>query len=136
MASKYEGTLNKVLSKAVKLRNKCIKKGKPAPEPEDDIDKYLKDGKKRPTHKLKFLIGKKVDTLSYAPEKLGELNKDIAKQQAEYQTYEQLPAVFIEFPSQLELQKLTKAFLTNLISKVSKLLLMLLQKISFGKTCN
>lgn len=105
LASKYEGTLNKVLSKAVKLRNKCIKKGKPAPEPEDDIDKYLKDGKKRPTHKLKFLIGKKVDTLSYAPEKLGELNKEIAKQQAEYQTYEQLPAVFIEFPSQLELQK-------------------------------
>ncbi|RCK66685.1 putative membrane protein C24H6.13 [Candida viswanathii] len=105
LAKKYEGTLNKVLTKAVKLRNKCIKKGKPVPEPEDDIDKYLKDGKKRPTHKLKFLIGKKVDTLSYSPEKLGEMNKEIGKQQAEYQTYEQLPAVFIEFPSQLELQK-------------------------------
>ena len=105
LAKKYEGTLNKVLNKSVKLRNKCIKKGKPVPEPEDDIDKYLKDGKKRPTHKLKFLIGKKVDTLSYSPEKLGELNKDIAKQQTEYKTCKQLPAVFIEFPSQLELQK-------------------------------
>ena len=54
LANKYEGTLNKVLTKAVKLRNKCLKKSKPAPEPQDDIDKYLKDGKKRPTHKLKF----------------------------------------------------------------------------------
>ena len=109
LANKYEGTLNKVLTKAVKLRNKCLKKSKPAPEPQDDIDKYLKDGKKRPTHKLKFLIGKKVDTLDYSPEKLGELNKEITKEQTEYQTYDQLPAVFIEFPSQLEMQKAYQA---------------------------
>ena len=109
LANKYEGTLNKVLTKAVKLRNKCLKKSKPAPEPQDDIDKYLKDGKKRPTHKLKFLIGIKVDTLDYSPEKLGELNKEITKEQTEYQTYDQLPAVFIEFPSQLEMQKAYQA---------------------------
>ncbi|KAL6450634.1 SPAC24H6.13 Uncharacterized membrane protein C24H6.13 [Candida maltosa Xu316] len=109
LAGKYEGALNKTITKAVKLKNKAIKKNKPVPEPEDDIDKYLKDGKKRPTHKLKFLIGKKVDTLNYCPEKLGELNKEIGKLQAEYQTYEQLPAVFIEFPSQLELQKAYQA---------------------------
>lgn len=35
LANKYEGTLNKVLTKAVKLRNKCLKKSKPAPEPQD-----------------------------------------------------------------------------------------------------
>ena len=113
LASKYEGALNKVLTKAVKLKNKCIKKLKPVPEPEDDLDKYLKDGKKRPTHRLKFLIGKKVDTLNYGAERLGELNKSVGKKQAEYATNTQLPAVFIEFPSQLELQKAYQAIPYN-----------------------
>lgn len=113
LANKYEGALNKVLTKSVKLRNKCLKKNKPAPEPVDDLNKYLKDGKKRPTHKLKFLIGKKVDTLNYGAERLGELNKSVAKQQAEFQAQEQLPAVFIEFPTQLELQKAYQAIPYN-----------------------
>ncbi|CAK9439355.1 uncharacterized protein LODBEIA_P35170 [Lodderomyces beijingensis] len=113
LASKYEGALNKVLTKAVKLKNKCIKKSKPAPEPSDDLNAYLKDGKKRPTHRLKFLIGKKVDTLNYGAEKLGELNKSITKQQDEYQTFDLLPAVFLEFPSQLELQKAYQAIPFN-----------------------
>lgn len=113
LAGKYEGALNKVLTKAVKLKNKCIKKLKPVPEPEDDLDKYLKDGKKRPTHKLKFLVGKKVDTLNYGAERLGELNKSVGKKQAEYATNTQLPAVFIEFPSQLELQKAYQAIPYN-----------------------
>ena len=113
LAGKYEGALNKVLTKAVKLKNKCLKKLKPVPEPEDDLDKYLKDGKKRPTHKLKFLIGKKVDTLNYGAERLGELNKSVGKRQAEYATNTQLPAVFIEFPSQLELQKAYQAIPYN-----------------------
>ncbi|KAI5952439.1 PHM7 [Candida jiufengensis] len=113
LAKKYEGALNKVITKAVKLRNKCIKKKKPVPEPVDDLDKYLKDGKKRPTHKLKPIIGKKVDTLNYGAEHLGELNKTVSKQQAEYATNKQLPAVFIEFPSQLELQKAYQAIPYN-----------------------
>lgn len=109
LAKKYEGALNGVLTKAVKLRAKALKKGKPAPEPADDLNKYLKDGKKRPTHKLKFLIGKKVDTLDYGAEHLGELNKDIKKSQLEHNSNTQLPAVFIEFPTQLELQKAYQA---------------------------
>lgn len=109
LASKYEGTLNKVLTKATKLRAKALKKNKPTPEPADDLNKYLKDGKKRPTHKLKFLIGKKVDTLDYGVERLGELNKEIKKDQLQHTTNEQLPAVFIEFPTQLELQKAYQA---------------------------
>lgn len=109
LAKKYEGALSKVLTKAVKLRNKCIKKNKPTPEPADDLNKYLKDGKKRPTHKLKFLIGKKVDTLDYGVERLGELNKEIKKSQAEYNANTQVPSVFIEFPTQLELQKAFQA---------------------------
>lgn len=109
LAGKYEGALNKVINKAVKLKLKLAKKNKPAIEPADDLNKYLKDGKKRPTHKLKFLIGEKVDTLDYGVERLGELNTEIKKNQLEYQTYKQMPAVFLEFPTQLELQKAYQA---------------------------
>lgn len=109
LAKKYEGALTAALRKAVKLRNKSEKKNKPQPEPADDLNKYLKDGKKRPTHKLKFLIGKKVDTLDYGVERLGELNRDIKKAQLEYKSNTQVPSVFIEFPSQLELQKAYQA---------------------------
>ncbi|EGV64540.1 phosphate metabolism protein 7 [Yamadazyma tenuis] len=113
LAKKYEGALNKVVSKAVKLRLKLQKKNKPVPEPADDLNKYLKDGKKRPTHKLKFLIGEKVDTLNYGAEKLGELNKEIKKDQLESQSNTQLPSVFLEFPTQLELQKAYQAIPYN-----------------------
>lgn len=109
LAKKYEGAVNSVLTKAIKLRNKCEKKGKPFPEPSDDINRYLKNGKKRPTHRLKFLIGKKVDTLEYGAKRLGELNEEIKAEQAECKTYEQRPAVFIEFQTQLELQKAYQA---------------------------
>lgn len=109
LSKKYEGALTGALTKAVKLRNKCIKKNKAVPEPADDLNKYLKDGKKRPTHKLKFLIGKKVDTLDYGVERLGELNRDIKKAQAEYNSNTQVPSVFLEFPTQLELQKAYQA---------------------------
>lgn len=113
LAKKYEGALNGVVSKAVKLRAKSLKKNKPVPEPADDLDKYLKDGKKRPTHRLKFLIGEKVDTLNYGVERLGELNKEIKKEQLQFQSNKQIPAVFIEFPSQLELQKAYQAIPFN-----------------------
>ncbi|ABN66474.1 predicted protein [Scheffersomyces stipitis CBS 6054] len=104
LAGKYEGAANKVIIKAVKMRNKAIKKKKPTPEPADEIDKYLKDGKKRPTHRLKFLIGKKVDTLNYGVERLGELNTSIKEQQENFKENKQVPSVFIEFPTQLDLQ--------------------------------
>lgn len=113
LAKKYEGALSKVLTKAVKTRVKCQKKDLPFPEPADELNKYLKDGKKRPTHKLKFLIGKKVDTLDYGVERLGELNKEINTAQLEHNTNTQLPSVFIEFPSQLEMQKAYQAIPFN-----------------------
>ncbi|CUM67563.1 uncharacterized protein PRCAT00005263001 [Priceomyces carsonii] len=113
LTNKYEGALNKVIKKAVKLRNKCLKKGKPTPEPADDLNKYLKDGKKRPTHRLKFLIGEKVDTLNYGADHLGELNKEIKKKQLEHLSNTQVPSVFLEFPTQLELQKAYQAIPYN-----------------------
>lgn len=105
LANKYEGTLNKVLTKATKMRAKALKKNQPAPAPEDDINAYLKDGKKRPTHRLKFLIGKKVDTLDYGAEKLGELNREIKQEQEQFGLASQTTSVFLEFPTQLDAQK-------------------------------
>ena len=109
LANKYEGTANKVVTKAVKMRAKALKKNKPAPEPADDINAYLKDGKKRPTHRLKFLIGKKVDTLDYAKEHIGELNKEIGDLQTNKKDFDKVNSAFIEFPTQLELQKALQA---------------------------
>jgi hypothetical protein len=120
LAGKYEGAVNGVINKAVKMRAKAIKKNKPVPEPKDDINKYLKDGKKRPTHKLKFLIGKKVDTLDYCKTRLGELNKEIETKQGEIDTFKKLPAVFISFPSQMELQKAYQALPYNKMYKRTK----------------
>lgn len=105
LAGKYESALNKVINKAVKIRNKAIKKNEPVPQPEDDLNKYLKDGKKRPTHRTKFLIGKKVDTLDYSPDKLGDLNREIKQEQAQYGLAAQTNSVFLEFPTQLDAQK-------------------------------
>lgn len=120
LAAKYEGAVNSVLTKAVKLRNKAVKKGKEVPTPADDINKYLKDGKKRPTHRLKFLIGKKVDTLDYGKERLGELNKEIKKDQLQCHANTQVPSVFIEFPTQLELQKAYQSISYNKDFKLTR----------------
>lgn len=120
LANKYESAVNKVINKAVKIRAKAIKKNKPTPEPIDDINKYLKDGKKRPTHRLKFLIGKKVDTLDYGKTTIGELNSEINKLQLENQSFDQLPAVFMEFPTQIELQKAYQAIPFNKSFKGTK----------------
>ncbi|RKP29105.1 DUF221-domain-containing protein [Metschnikowia bicuspidata] len=105
LAGKYETALNKVLTKAVNLRKKCIKKNKPVPTPENELNSFLEDGKKRPMHRLKFLIGKKVDTLDYGVDKLGELNREIKEEQAQYSLATQTGSVFLEFPTQLDAQK-------------------------------
>lgn len=110
LAKTYEGTLNKSIAKSLKVHAKLVKKKKPLPEAPNEIISYLK---KPPTHKLKFLIGKKVETLTYGPERLEELNEKIATQQEEYESNTQAPAVFIEFPSQLELQKAYQAISFN-----------------------
>ncbi|KAL7267357.1 phosphate metabolism protein 7 [Rhizina undulata] len=60
------------------------------------------DRKKRPTHKLKFLIGEKVDTIDWCRGRLGELNSKIAELQAAQRNgeAEKLNSAFIEFTSQ------------------------------------
>ncbi|KAH7412264.1 hypothetical protein DE146DRAFT_274436 [Phaeosphaeria sp. MPI-PUGE-AT-0046c] len=58
--------------------------------------------KKRPTHKLKFLIGKKVDTIEYGRSHLAELIPKVTKEQDKHWNGEGdlVGAVFLEFTTQ------------------------------------
>ncbi|KAF1941147.1 DUF221-domain-containing protein [Clathrospora elynae] len=60
------------------------------------------DPKKRPTHKLKFLIGKKVDTIEYGRSHLAELLPKITQEQDKHWSGqgELVGAVFLEFTTQ------------------------------------
>ncbi|KAF2743775.1 DUF221-domain-containing protein [Sporormia fimetaria CBS 119925] len=94
------------LSRNANANRLKVAKGKKAYQgPEEDGAKWL-DPKKRPTHKLKFLIGKKVDTIQYGRQHLAEL---IPKIQAEQDKHwkgdgKVIPAVFVEFATQRQAQ--------------------------------
>lgn len=62
--------------------------------------------KQRPTHRLKPLIGKKVDTIEWAREEVARLNPLIERQQDTYRAGEAPPlnAVFVEFWRQTDAQ--------------------------------
>lgn len=94
LALKVEGAETKLLTTAVKNRLKSK-----TPIEGDDIYSYVPENK-RPTHKLKFLIGKKVDTIKYAVEKMPELNDEIAELKAESENARKLNSVFISFYTQ------------------------------------
>ena len=65
----------------LKAEKKAAKKGDALPEPaaEESADPSARwvPAKKRPTHRLKFLIGKKVDTLEWSPTNISELDPKI-----------------------------------------------------------
>lgn len=62
--------------------------------------------KDRPTHRLKPLIGKKVDTINWCREEIARLNPLIETEQNKYRSGEAKPknAVFIEFWNQTQAQ--------------------------------
>ncbi|GME90707.1 unnamed protein product [[Candida] boidinii] len=120
LSGKYEGALNKVIKKSMKLRQKAIKKNKPIPEPSDELVSYIPE-KKQPTHRLKFLIGEKVKTLIYGPERIGELNNLIDEEQQKYPDgFDKTGGVFLEFPNALELQRAYQSVDYNPIFKNSR----------------
>uniref|UniRef100_A0A914YP02 CSC1/OSCA1-like 7TM region domain-containing protein n=1 Tax=Panagrolaimus superbus TaxID=310955 RepID=A0A914YP02_9BILA len=88
--------------------------------PANELDKYLKDGKDRPSHRKNFYGCKKVDTLDYYAKRLGELNIDIEKRQHQHTNNRPISSVFIEFPSQLELQRAYQALPYNAKLKSAK----------------
>ena len=65
------------------------------------------DQKKRPTHKLKFLIGKKVDTIDYGRTELPKMSQQIESQQnsALDGKSKGVSAAFVEFSSQAAAQE-------------------------------
>lgn len=113
-ASKYEGALNKVINKSVKIRMKAEKKGKldelynNGTKPEDDLQTYI-PLKKRPTQRLGKLkipfLASKVDTIEYSRDHIAELNEKIHKEQADWSVKDTQPVCFMEFESQLEAQR-------------------------------
>jgi len=82
-----------------------VAKGKKAYQSGEGIDQYI-NPKKRPTHKLKFLIGKKVDTITYGRQHLAELIPKIEAEQTKHWQGEAelVGAVFVVFDTQRSAQ--------------------------------
>jgi hypothetical protein len=82
-----------------------VAKGKKAYSSGEGVDQHI-DPKKRPTHKLKFLIGKKVDTITYGREHLAELIPKIEAHQLKHWQGEAdlVGAVFVTFDTQRSAQ--------------------------------
>ena len=93
-ALKLEAAECKLLFAANKERLKVQKKGGVLEDPMAWADQH-----KRPTHRLKPLIGTKVDTIDWCRNHLQELNPKISSLQEEHYNRhaELVPAVFIEF---------------------------------------
>ncbi|ODQ64315.1 DUF221-domain-containing protein [Nadsonia fulvescens var. elongata DSM 6958] len=101
LSNKLEVAENKLIQMALKNKFKAEKKGQPIEG--NKICDFVLD-KKRPTHKLKFLIGDKVDTIDYAREKIADLNEEIAELQAHYDTAPPQNSAFIMFDTQEQAQ--------------------------------
>lgn len=102
LAMKVEGAETKLLKTAVNNRLKSEKKkgGKGPVIDGEEISVYVPT-KKRPTHKLKPIIGKKVDTIDYGTQHIQELNGEIAQMRANVDdSFAKLNSVFICFQTQ------------------------------------
>lgn len=105
-ALKFEAGEVKLLTEANKNKMKADKGKKHfVNDNVQDGTKWL-NPKDRPTHKLKFLIGKKVDTIEYGRQHLAELIPKITAEQDKHFNGqgELVGAVFIEFETQRRAQ--------------------------------
>lgn len=115
VAFKLEAAETKLLKLAGKARVKALKKG-PLPPDEDDhgmgddesgsaASRWV-EAKARPTHRLKFLIGKKVDTINWCRSELQRLIPEVDTLQASYRAGQGkfICSVFVEFYTQTEAQ--------------------------------
>lgn len=117
VAMKLEGAETKLVKLANKARLKSLGKGADSHE-ESNVG--LENGaesngsvagrwltaKDRPTHKLKLLVGKKVDTISWSREELERLQPLIEGEQAKHRSGDavKIRAVFVEFENLREAQ--------------------------------
>jgi hypothetical protein len=95
------------LSRDANLNRMKVAKGKKAYQGDESADgsKWL-NPKDRPTHKLKFLIGKKVDTIEYGRQHLAEVIPKIQAEQDKHWTGQGdlVGAVFLQFDTQRSAQ--------------------------------
>ncbi|KAK9333318.1 hypothetical protein V1520DRAFT_332324 [Lipomyces starkeyi] len=100
LALQLEAAEVKLLKTAVKNKLKGDKKAGADVTVEQGvtIDTYVPQNK-RPTKRLKPIVGKKVDTIEYNRSKLAELNPEIKEMQEDYMSAKKLNSVFIEFSS-------------------------------------
>lgn len=105
-AVKFEAGEVQLVTDAIKNKMKADKGKKHfVDESKQDGSKWI-NPKDRPTHKLKFLIGKKVDTIEYGRQHLAELIPKITAEQDKHWNGqgELVGAVFIEFDTQRRAQ--------------------------------
>lgn len=105
-ALKLEGAEIKLIKQANKLRIKSQKKNPGSQSEQRDPNHWI-DKKKRPTHRLKPIIGKKVDTITWAQEEIPRLDTEVAKEQRAHTTgsAKVLSSAFVEFTSQAAAQR-------------------------------
>lgn len=114
VAFKLEAAETKLIKLAGKARLKSIKKGIVVDErvrgdeegESGSVASEWVEPKARPTHRLKFLIGKKVDTINWCRSELERLIPEVDALQATYRAHEGklVCSVFIEFYTQTEAQ--------------------------------
>lgn len=105
--TKLETAQVKLSKEANAARIKAGKENKPQSDHTDPADSHRWiDPKKRPTHRLKPIIGKKVDTINWARGEIPNMNKSIETQQKSTlkDDNKNLTSAFIEFDSQLAAQ--------------------------------
>ena len=128
-AMKLEGAETKLIVMANKARNKQLKKqgnvedGNPEAESIGQFDdesgsvaaRWVQ-AKDRPTHRLKFLIGKKVDTINWARSEIERLTPEIEELQAKHRAGDAklVSSVFVEFYQQADAQAAFQSVAHNL----------------------
>ena len=103
---KLEGAEVKMTKQANAARIKAEKKNTASQSGQRDPNHWI-DNKKRPTHRLKPLIGKKVDTINWSREELPKMNHKIVQEQRVHksQNAKISSAAFVEFTSQAAAQR-------------------------------
>ncbi|KAJ6098756.1 hypothetical protein N7467_000291 [Penicillium canescens] len=127
-AMKLEGAETKLIVMANKARNKALKKQGSAETPETEIgDGQFDDesgsvaarwvqAKDRPTHRLKMLIGKKVNTINWARAEIERLTPEIEELQAKHRAgdVKLVSSIFVEFYHQADAQASYQSVAHNL----------------------
>ncbi|KAL6942642.1 hypothetical protein ACO0QE_003826 [Hanseniaspora vineae] len=101
MAMKLEGTLTSFISSTVKKINKKKLNENGAQSISNNIMAY---NKKAPQHRLKFLIGEKVDTIEYLKTELPKIDEEVKELQSKHDEAKPWNSVYVEFESQYQAQ--------------------------------